>query len=522
MKSIRIKNLRSLEDTKNIDIKPITLLVGKNGSGKSTFARFFMLLRQSIESRTKGPLLWYGDHVDFGSFEESINKNSTNKRISFSFEIPLVSREYNKHPFFSPLHLPIINDCMADVELSVKCTKENKTYLHNIKILTNEDIIDLTFDKKATLTNFHVNEFDIMSIGTKYESFEKPGFLPIVKPAVSSQSEKMQRHYFEYFPKDFEIIKLIAKDLSYYCHGKVKTGKIQRIAYDLPYGDKESFLDHLKKLKTLGRYYSQTIKSIKTNNKTINKIRSFVLASTITKLLIVLDDYISNTALSISYIEPVRAGIIRFYREQDLSVAEIDPEGKNLPMFLRNLTESERKEFCIWTRKNLGFEVKPHSRHGQIALHLTEEGSSNDYNLADMGFGFSQILPIVAQLWILVGKDLRTRHDNNLPRILSIEQPELHLHPDYQAKVADMFVAAIDMAKRNKVDLRLVIETHSETIINRIGNLIYKKRLNKNEASVVLFEKRHADRSAEVSVSGYDEEGCLQNWPYGFFQPEEG
>jgi len=48
MDAIRIENLRSLTDTGFVELKPLILLVGQNSSGKSSFLRFFPLLRQSI------------------------------------------------------------------------------------------------------------------------------------------------------------------------------------------------------------------------------------------------------------------------------------------------------------------------------------------------------------------------------------------------------------------------------------------------------------------------------------------
>jgi AAA15 family ATPase/GTPase len=67
---LRIKNFRSLADTKDIDIKPITILIGKNSSGKSSFLRTFPMLKQSTEERTKSPILLYGNYVDFGSYKD--------------------------------------------------------------------------------------------------------------------------------------------------------------------------------------------------------------------------------------------------------------------------------------------------------------------------------------------------------------------------------------------------------------------------------------------------------------------
>lgn len=52
MDSIRVKNIRCLVDTGDIPIKPLTILVGANSTGKSTFLRLFLLLRQSVETPT--------------------------------------------------------------------------------------------------------------------------------------------------------------------------------------------------------------------------------------------------------------------------------------------------------------------------------------------------------------------------------------------------------------------------------------------------------------------------------------
>ena len=79
--SIGIKNFRSLKDLRNgdndvIDLKPITVLLGQNSSGKSSFLRTFPLLKQSVTSRTKGALALFGDEVDFGDFATTISSGS--------------------------------------------------------------------------------------------------------------------------------------------------------------------------------------------------------------------------------------------------------------------------------------------------------------------------------------------------------------------------------------------------------------------------------------------------------------
>jgi AAA15 family ATPase/GTPase len=78
---------RRLKLVPPIELKPITILVGKNSSGKSSFLRAFPLLPQSLMTRTSSPILWYGDFVDFGSFDISVSNNATDQPISFSFGI---------------------------------------------------------------------------------------------------------------------------------------------------------------------------------------------------------------------------------------------------------------------------------------------------------------------------------------------------------------------------------------------------------------------------------------------------
>ena len=79
LKSIGIKNFRSLKNTcigekEVVDLKPLTMLLGKNSSGKSSFLRLFPLLKQSVSARTRGVLSFFGDEVDFGDFDTTVSQ----------------------------------------------------------------------------------------------------------------------------------------------------------------------------------------------------------------------------------------------------------------------------------------------------------------------------------------------------------------------------------------------------------------------------------------------------------------
>jgi predicted ATPase len=115
----------------------------------------------------------------------------------------------------------------------------------------------------------------------------------------------------------------------------------------------------------------------------------------------------------------------------------------------------------------------------------------------------------------------------NYPSIIAIEQPELHLHPTLQAQLADVFANIAKMKLKNenqptksKVTPRLLVETHSEAIVNRIGQLVGLGKLSADDVQVILFEPDQEKGGTKVSTTTFDEEGCLMNWPYGFFIPE--
>ena len=93
-----IKNLRSL-DVPISELRPITLLVGRNNSGKSSLLRTFPLLKQSVVENVAGPISWHGNFVDFGNYETAVKRDCGEEGITFSFKIeklPFVSFMLNK------------------------------------------------------------------------------------------------------------------------------------------------------------------------------------------------------------------------------------------------------------------------------------------------------------------------------------------------------------------------------------------------------------------------------------------
>ena len=168
----------------------------------------------------------------------------------------------------------------------------------------------------------------------------------------------------------------------------------------------------------------------------------------------------------------MRATAERYYRIQHLSVKEVDQNGTNLPSFLDSLSERQINEFKDWTRKNFNFYVTISKLKGHYSIKVSLVDGI-EINLSDMGFGYSQILPVLTQLWYSSTKyDINRRIGlSNIQKIIVIEQPELHLHPEFQGRFTNMLAQVLKYSKKNNIDLRIIIETHSDHILmkHKIG-----------------------------------------------------
>jgi predicted ATPase len=200
-------------------------------------------------------------------------------------------------------------------------------------------------------------------------------------------------------------------------------------------------------------------------------------------------------------------------------VSEIDPDGKNFAMFLNSLTESRMESFSNWVKDLFGYGVEVNRTLGHITISLKYD--ENTVNIVDTGYGISQILPVLGQVWWANNRPQgATRFRSRGAPLLAIEQPELHLHPAHQALLADAFVSGFKFRgdRDSELGTHFLIETHSEALINRLGALILEGKLSQENVQILIFETNGTKTDVRTAI--FDEEGQLIGWPYGFFQPD--
>lgn len=113
-------------------------------------------------------------------------------------------------------------------------------------------------------------------------------------------------------------------------------------------------------------------------------------------------------------------------------------------------------------------------RYENVISVIYIKQKDKDVALADLGFGFSQLIPIVLKI-------INTVESNS--EILIIEEPEANLHPNLQSKLADIFALTV----KTFPNINLIIETHSEYLIRKLQYLTAKGDISPDDTSIYYF-----------------------------------
>jgi len=157
------------------------------------------------------------------------------------------------------------------------------------------------------------------------------------------------------------------------------------------------------------------------------------------------------------------------------------------------------------------FKVGPISDQRQVyEVKVRTKGSDDWVDLPDVGFGISQVLPVLVQSFY-------APHG----AIILMEQPEIHLHPNAQSALADVMIDVIN-SRENWEDrnIQLIIETHSEHFLRRLQRRI-AEHPNLQEKVSAYFADIGKDSPALEPLK-IDSYGNILNWPDNFFGDEIG
>ena len=191
-----------------------------------------------------------------------------------------------------------------------------------------------------------------------------------------------------------------------------------------------------------------------------------------------------------------------------------DPEGDYIPMYFADMSFRSRKEWTSLQRtlETFGKEAglfdeisvrplgKKETEPFQVQIRKFGNRSKGpSRNLIDVGYGISQVLPVITEL-------LR----NDAAPLFLLQQPEVHLHPSAQAALGTLFCK---VAGSNR---QLIVETHSDHLLDRVRMDVRDGtvKLKPKDVSILFFER--GDLDVRIHSLRLDQEGNILNAPPGY------
>lgn len=413
--SMRVRNLRGFADSGEIEYARLTLLFGKNSSGKTTLLRAPLLLKQAIVASPSNEAALSGQFVDFGSYKEMVYNGEVKRDVRLSAVIASGSADL---PPSTMRARPDLADLFARMRVDV----------------------DIHWNQRSGYAQYQSVALSNPDTGRKVISFDRSG------------------------PKEFEVT--MGKD------------KIVKVPFPLS---------------------PQTIRfaEIAFREKNDDDRDSFELSY----LMFQLGWALQRSSQRIIHIGPLRDRPRRSYStdqtggvQSSIDAIAVLRSGDNIRS-IRQAMQTLGLAHSITVKK-----LAP----GFVAVTLQGSPGGRADNLTDVGFGASQVLPILVTL------------ANAEPNTtVLIEQPELHLHPEAQGKLADVLLA---FARSRR--LRLVIETHSEHILLRLQRRVAETALDPEDLAIYFVDS--SKKSTKVSRANVDHQGKVDNSaiPGGFFEDD--
>lgn len=456
--AIRLQNFMAFGEDPNaawIELKPITLLFGRNSSGKSAIIRALRLLKQSLtDAPADSPFAYKTeDGMDVGFFENILHGQETDKLkkrvLSFGFRMNVSVPSLMRLLGFDKLE-----EKDAQVEITFSFGWNEKRGNPELVLLVVDAPAALVGEKRRTLFGADRLEYDKISQDPSAWWFWSD-FLPLA-----------DNTYKEAEPWPAVIVDLQPSFLP-----------------------KLNLTSEARGQETSGEEGMKPVFDI-VNNKFRDALTAFLE--------------------HIEYTRPMRPEPKRFYMLDDAQQQQWQQQGLRafLRLIKKELSDGELIQIGSWLeRLELGIFLQPNilfnmSELGVVSeLHLDEGGQGmHRINLADVGFGASQVIPVVVQ-------SMLAKEDS----LVIIEQPELHLHPHAQAVLADLFI------KHSREGVRFLLETHSEHLILRLQRRIRKQIISPSDLFVIYVTRR--DGESRCHPLQMDEEGdFIDDWPEGFFE----
>jgi len=454
---IGLKNFKAFREM-DLELKPITVLAGANSSGKSSIIHALLLLKQTLEGRRNRPLALHGEFLDFGRYDEIVFGKHEEESVTFSLELSSLALPASLTPrrlgrFFGPAEIKAI---LSAEQLE----KLRATYEVMVGLLQRGDrkqaaVQSATASSVVGGLELRQAELRLKRTGATYSGTVS---IPDSRTGLALPQAILEVEWAHFLP---ETITYRVYDST----GKSRRKDVPLYLFAIPDLQSE-FTEHL--------HYVGPLRS--------EPRRAYFLLGDRVEL-----DYRGEYTAQILLLErdePVDYLIDDQFQEKSIGLLK----AVNRTLEMMGLPQS----------------IMPIPREGvisQLMLPLIGDDSQR-VTIVDVGFGVSQLLPIIVA-------GLRANRGDTL----IFEQPETHLHPKIQEALADFFILLHRLGKC------VIVETHSDHLINGLRVRIAADQTDTLKDDVQIAFVRIPTTKGEGSLIEplqFDEYGMIINWPPEF------
>lgn len=463
LKSISLENYKCFEHAK-LDISPLTILCGINSSGKSSIINSLLMLKQSYENNIIGNNMSFnGEYIKCGSFED-ISTDRNNKPIKFCVEYELRKPEKYKNTKGNP-------QSKTDITGYKNLSKIFPQASNIEKFTVTSTIVLKRMSNVNNIKDNIVDQYDIV-----LTPHTKNRALKTVNISLKNKQDKIYVITIENVPNilgnPIEPQIILERCVCYFENLTLIN------AYATSVSPKDTQIDGiLANIYLIFRINAMQFKNI----KYLTPLRVYPQRNYI------LDNETDSVGLSGEYTPHIMCKytgrkLYGFFPPGDRMIV-----GKEKRGYFENLVN-------VWM-EYLGL--------GKYFLNQTSEMiklNVADYNISNVGFGVSQVLPILVA-GLIEQKD----------ELLMLEQPEIHLHPAAQMAIADFLLS---MAANER---GLIIETHSDHIINRVVKRVLQDKSGQLNRMIKIYYVNSEDRENPITEIIIDPQKGITNAPAQFF-----
>jgi len=466
---LRIENFKSFGAPQRIELAPITLIYGQNSAGKSSLLQSLLLLKQSLSQPT---LITQGAYTDGGSFLGLVHHHDEARELRLGMSYGTLDRWHLADGQPNPaalrhVDLSFRSDGAGLPVQQAANVRFGDTHLHYRRAAATKGgpafFIPLDEAEKTFV--------DIASYGLLWRASDMARALEDSSSRLRSRQSNGRRAARQLRSLDIEAVLFDGE--------KLLPGRALRLnLHGLPPGREEGIVSsYVNRTGQIG----------------------FAVAHEIQGLL-----------NELVYLGPLRSAPQRFY-DRAAAAAGAGTSGEQVALYLFD-NHSERAVVNRWLRRlGVPYTVDVVDvRAGEtqvlgdiVAMVLRDTRSDVEVSPADVGFGVSQVLPIVVEL--VAASE----------RVICIEQPEIHLHPKLQTELGDLLIETTDPAGNAN---QVIVETHSEHLLLRLQRRIREQSLAAEDVAVVYVDQDEHGTAFATRLRLDDGGHFIDPWPDGFFE----